>query len=268
VARQFAGASGVEVLRLDRSRLNLGDPLLVERVLGPLDFDWLINAAAFTKVDDCESQSDHAYLINGHAPGQLARLCMTKRARLIHFSTDYVFDGRSDRPYRETDEPNPLSVYGRSKLIGEREVLAADPAHLVLRLSWMFGPGRPGFPEWVLRQAATGGVRVVDDKRGCPTYSLDVASWVQWLVMGGTAPGGVLHLCNPPACSWFEFASEVLRLAGVSARLVPIPMADLAGLPAPRPDSSALDPTAFESLSGLRCRPWQEALAEHLGGKG
>jgi dTDP-4-dehydrorhamnose reductase len=264
LVRHLAADRHMAVRRLDRNQLNLADPLLVEEALAPLEFDWLINCAAYTKVDDCETQSGHAYLINGHAPGQIARLCAGKGARMIHFSTDYVFDGRSERPYTEQDVPHPINVYGRSKLMGEREVLAADPAHLIIRLSWLFGPGRPGFPEWVLRQAESGTVRVVADKRGCPTGTEDLAEWIRWLMESGRTPGGIVHLCNPPACTWYEYACEILRLARSPVRPEPIRLSDLPGLAAPRPDNSALDPGFFETLIGRPCRPWTESLAGHM----
>lgn len=267
MARRLGGDETVALTRLDRSQMNLGDERLVERVLGPLEFDWLINAAAYTKVDDCEVQSEHAMRINSWAPGLLARICREKRARMLHVSTDYVFDGRLDRPYTEEDSPNPLSVYGKSKLRGEEAVREADAAHVVMRLSWMFGRDRPGFPDWVVRQAASGRLRVVADKRGCPTYAEDAAEAVHALVNLGSPPQGVLHFCNPPACSWYEYACEVVRLSGADVTPVPIRLADLPGLPAARPDNSALDPGRLERLLGRPCRAWPIALADYFAEK-
>lgn len=265
VVRHLSGDPQLRLCRLDRNQLNIADPLQVERALAPLDFDWVVNCAAYTAVDDCENQSEHAYLINGDAAGQIAGICAAKGARMIHFSTDYVFDGTKGSAYTEGDPVNPISVYGKSKLVGERKVLAADPGHLVIRLSWLFGPGRPGFPEWVVRQAASGEIRVVNDKIGCPTYSEDVAVWLRRLLILPRLPGGVFHVCNPPATTWFEYALEVLRLTGSPVEPQPVSMNDLPGRKAARPDNSTLDTSRFESVSGLRCRPWREALADHLG---
>lgn len=265
--RRLASDPLFSVLRLDRNQLNLSDPVLVDRTLQPLEFDWLINCAAYTSVDDCEIQGGHAYLLNGHAPGQIARLCAAKGARMLHFSTDYVFDGTKAGPYVENDPANPISVYGRSKLMGEGQVLAAHPDHIVIRLSWLFGPGRPNFPEWVLRQAASGSIRVVTDKRGCPTYTEDVARWVRAVVFRPPCGGGLLHVCNPPACTWFEYATEILRLARIPAGMQAIRMEDLPGLQAPRPDNSGLDVSLFESLTGEHCRSWREAIAEYMGAR-
>ena len=265
--RCLSSHSRFSVRRLDRNQLNLSDPLLVDEILSDLEFDWLINCAAYTAVDDCENQSGHAYLLNGHAPGQVARLCAAKGARMIQFSTDYVFDGTQREAYTEEDPTNPISIYGRSKLMGERQVLAAHRDHIVIRLSWLFGPGRPNFPEWVLRQAAAGSIRVVTDKTGCPTYTEDVARWVSSLLLRPRSGGGVIHVCNPPACTWFEYASEILRLAKLPVQPEPIVMSDLRGLQAARPDNSALDVTHFESLTGQQCRPWREAIAEYIAKK-
>lgn len=266
--RHLSEDPGLSVRRYDRNQINLADPLLVDETLNKLEFDWLINCAAYTAVDDCEIQSGHAYLINGHAPGQIARICAAKGARMIQFSTDYVFDGNKGAPYTEEDEPNPISIYGRSKLIGERQVMAAHPDHIIIRLSWLFGPGRPGFPEWVIRQAASGSISVVTDKTGCPTYTEDVAVWVRALLHRPRLGGGVVHVCNPPACTWFDYASEILRLTGSPVKPKPVVMADLPGLQAARPNNSTLDVSLVEALTGMRCRPWQEAIAAHLADKG
>ena len=259
---------GLEVRRFERNELNLADDSLIGQALGVLEFDWLVNAAAYTSVDDCEAQPAHADLINGHAPGHIARLCADKGARMIHFSTDYVFDGKKTEPYTEADEPRPLSAYGRSKLLGEQLVLAASSRHVVLRISWLFGGGRPAFPEWVLRQAASGPLKVVADKRGCPTHAGEAARATRRLLALRDLSGGVLHFCHPPATTWFDYAREILRLAGRDdAEILPIAMSELPGLAAPRPDNSALDVGRCEKLTGQPCRPWREVLAAHLEGR-
>jgi dTDP-4-dehydrorhamnose reductase len=182
---------------------------------------------------------------------------------MIHFSTDYVFDGSKRDPYTEDDPPNPLSAYGRSKLLGESAVLSASHRHLVVRLSWLFGPGKPAFPEWVLREASSGTLNVVADKWACPTFSTDVARWLRPLLTHHPA-SGLLHLCNPPPCSWLEYAHGILDAARVRASLTPISLADLPGLHAPRPSYSALSVAKYQSLTGRACRPWTDALADHL----
>ncbi len=259
-------SAGHEVVALGRAQMDLADEGLVERVLGGLEFDVMVNAAACTAVDDCERDSAPAYRLNAEAPRQLAALCSRRGVRLVHFSTDYVFDGKKEEPYTEEDVPRPLSVYGHSKLAGERAVQEAGAEHLVVRLSWLFGPGRPAFPEWVLREAAARGeVPVVADKWGCPTWSVDAAQWVEALISCGA--GGVVHLCNSGVCAWNEWAEEVLRAAGSSARVVPISLADLPGLKAVRPQRSGLATGRFTALTGLMPRAWQEAVREHVEGR-
>jgi len=266
LAAAWSGDPALSVRSLGRAQINLASPAMVEETLAALEFDLLVNCAAYTAVDDCEHQPAHADLINGHVPGRIARLCADRGARMIHFSTDYVFDGTKAEPYTEGDEPNPLSAYGRSKLLGEIGIRAASPHHLVVRLSWLFGPGRPAFPEWVLREAAGGALAVVADKVACPTFSLDVARWLRPLLTVGNPATGLLHLCNAPACSWLEYAHGILDAAKLDAVLTPITLADLPGLQARRPRNSALDVSKYHFLTGHLCRPWTEALAEHLLG--
>lgn len=265
--RCFTENQDWQVRRFERNELNLSDALLIERALGEIEFDWLVNAAAYTSVDDCETQPDHANLINGHAPGQIARLCAAKGARMLHFSTDYVFDGRKTTPYTEDDEPCPISAYGRSKFLGERQVLSASEAHVVLRISWLFGGGRPAFPEWVMRQAVAGSLKVVADKRGCPTHAREAALATRRLLELESLPGGVLHFCHPPATTWFDYAQAILAETGGAAELIPIAMRDLPGLVAHRPDHSALAVGRYEQLTGQRVRPWPEVLHEYVHGK-
>ena len=265
IVAAWSADPALRVTGFGRAQANLLQPRVLDETLLPLEFDVLVNAAACTAVDDCEAQEQLAWQVNAAAPGHLARLCADKGARLVHFSTDYVFDGRTERPYTETDEPNPLSVYGRTKLLGEHKVLAASPRHLVVRLSWLFGPGRPAFPEWVLRQACTPEIRVVADKISCPTYSADVARWLRVLILRVPQAAGLFHLCNGPACSWHEWAAEILRQRALRVPLIPIALHELHGLTAARPRHSALSTAKFEALTGETCRPWQEALAEHLG---
>ena len=262
------------VRHMDRAELNIANTGRLASVLGGLDFDILINATGHTAVDDCEIDQRLANLVNGDAPGVMARAAAEKGARLVHFSTDYVFDGSSDRPYLEDDEPRPLSAYGRSKLAGETGVLAASDAHLVIRLSWLFGPGRPAFPKWVLRTALTEDrVRIVSDKSACPTYAPDLAEWLCALLdLDSPAPGGICHLCNSGICSWSEYGQWILDCAHACGLLPrrqtvePIKLADLPGLIARRPFFSALDTSRFTALTGIHPRPWREAVREHVSG--
>ncbi len=278
--RAWAEHPGFALREFTRAELNLTRPEQIEQALERVEFDVLVNAAAYTQVDDAEVQPDLALAVNARAPTILAGLCAARGARLVHFSTDYVFDGHQSRPYRESDAAAPLSAYGRSKWEGEQGVAAASPEHLILRLAWLFGPGRDAFPEWVLRQAVSHGeVRVVSDKTGSPTFSVDVPGWVEALLAPGRAAAegpwpGLFHLVNGPACSWLEYAQGVLDAAAALGWPLrcrhpsPVALASLPGLTAERPRQSALDTSRFTQCTGLRPRPWREAMAEHLSRQG
>lgn len=264
-------AGNFNLIRFGRGEMNLTNPNSFERTLGEIEFDVLINAAAYTSVDDCEFQGELPYLVNGQAPGLLAKICARRRVRMIHFSTDFVFDGQQTHPYTEEDAPKPISVYGKSKLMGEQLVCEASDEHVVVRLSWLFGPGRPGFPEWVISRAkGQEKLEVVSDKTACPTYSMDAANALLPWVMPWRRPGGIWHYCQPEACAWNEYAQHILDCAhqeGIPLRATkvsPISIAELPGLIAPRPPRSALDTAKFTAASGHPPRPWREALAEYL----
>ncbi len=270
--RAWSAHPGFDVTEFTRAELNLTRPDQIRRTLDTLEFDLLVNAAAYTQVDDAEVQPELAMAVNAHAPGLLAELCAARRARLVHFSTDYVFDGDSPRPWRETDPARPLNAYGRSKLEGEQRVAAASPDHLILRLAWLFGPGRDAFPEWVLQQAMRHpAVRVVSDKTGCPTCATDVPGWTEALLQ--TSARGIVHVVNGPACTWQEYAQGVLDAAAAlhwplhTATATPVLLSSLPGLTAARPLQSALETGKFTSLTGLTPRPWPEAMAAHLAAK-
>ena len=270
--RAWAGHSRFSVTEFPRAELNLTRLDQIQQTLDRTDFDLLINAAAYTQVDDAEVQPDLAMAVNAHAAGLLAELCAARRARMVHFSTDYVFDGQQSGPYLETDPASAINTYGRSKLEGEQRVAAASPHHLILRLAWLFGPGRDAFPEWLLQQALRQDeVRVVSDKTGSPTYSEDVPAGVEALL--AVADPGLVHLVNGPAGSWQEYGQGVLDAATVcgwplrTSRVTPVALSSLPGLTARRPVQSALDTAKFTRLTGLTPRPWPEAMADHLASK-
>ncbi len=160
----------------NHAQLDLSNLDKIREKLGAIDFDVLINAAAFTNVDLCETEPDQAFRVNAEAPGVLAEICGEKNARLIHFSTDYVFDGEKRTPYTEENEANPISVYGESKLAGEKNVLATENRHLVVRVSWVFGPDRPSFIDGMIKRAQENEkVDAIADKFSTPTYTRDIA---------------------------------------------------------------------------------------------
>jgi dTDP-4-dehydrorhamnose reductase len=219
----------------------------------------VINAAAWTDVDGAETDPDGAFRVNAMGVRHVADGCRRTGAHLLQLSTDYVFDGRLDRPYVEWDACNPLSAYGRSKRAGELEV---DPGWTVVRTSWMFGRHGHNIVKTILRLAAEGGeLRFVDDQRGCPTSAEDLAGVVARLALGRLP--GTFHVTNGGATTWFELARHVLTCAGADpARVVAITTAEL-GLPAPRPASSVLDNAALR-LSGITPLPDHREPLERL----
>jgi dTDP-4-dehydrorhamnose reductase len=241
VGRELVDVFGQGVVGLGRSQLDATDRDAVLATLTTVAPDVVVNAAAFTAVDACESEEERAFAVNAHAVGHLADACRGVGARLVQISTDYVFDGTKEGPYSEADAPNPLSVYGRSKLAGER---AAGPDALVVRTSWVFGAHGSNMVKTILRLAAEHDtLGFVDDQRGCPTSAADLASMIHRLVVEGLS--GTFHVTNAGAVSWFEFAREVLSTAGLDPdRVEPISTADMPR-PAPRPANSVLDNAAL-----------------------
>jgi dTDP-4-dehydrorhamnose reductase len=272
-----ARSTGADVVALGRDRLDLAAGAAgAEAALDAQEFDALINCAAYTRVDDAESDPAAAFAVNAAGPGWLAGFCARRGARLVQVSTDYVFDGGSRRPYREDDPPAPLNVYGASKLTGEALVRAGHPeGALVVRTASLFGvagverarAGAGGnFVETMIRVGTERGrLRVLEDVVMSPTAAADVARGILDLLRTG-APAGTYHLVNTGGASWYEFARAILAGAGVAAEVTPVP-AEEYPTPARRPAYSVLDP-GRAAAAGCRIRPWQEALAEYLAARG
>jgi len=222
----------------------------------------IINCAAFTWVDRCESERETALAINGDAVTNVVAAADRVGARLIQISSDYVFDGKAGASYREDAPTAPLSVYGESKLRGEHAALRY-PRALVVRASWLFGPGGPNFVTTIGRLLRAGGSppRVVDDQVGCPTFPPFLARALWDLAASET--GGMIHYCNRDAISWFGFAEEIARCLAPDARIVPVATAEFSR-PAPRPAYSVLDTQRFESAVGRPVEPWISGLTSYL----
>ena len=254
----------------DRAQLDLADFDRVRRRLSDVDFDVLINAAAFTNVDLCEKEPEQAFRTNAEAPRVLAEICRDKNARLIHFSTDYVFDGEKGEPYIEEDEARPISVYGRSKREGETKVLAIQERHLVVRVSWVFGPDRPSFIDAMIKCAREKEhIEAIADKFSTPTYTRDIAKMLPRFFDVDVA-GGILHIANAGECSWQEYAQFALdscRSLGLplKAKAVgAIKLNDMKKWVARRPVYSVLSTAKYISLTGTTPRNWRDALGEYL----
>jgi dTDP-4-dehydrorhamnose reductase len=222
----------------------------------------LINLAAMTDVDGCEDRGETAGMINSDGPAVLAELCRLHKTRLIHFSTDYVFDGEKDSPYEEEDQPNPMSVYGATKLAGERRVLEILPSSVIVRAQWIYGHGGDNFISKVVRIARqTGAARVVNDQRGSPTYAKDLAWPIKGLIEKNAA--GIYHVANSGSCTWFEFAKEVFSLLHMDVPLTPLASSSL-DRKARRPRCSVFDCSKILNVTGVAMRPWKAALKEYL----
>lgn len=248
------------VTALDHARLDVSDRDAVLQAMGSIRPDVVVHTAAWTAVDACEADPDRAMAVNALGTRHVAEGARQVGAHVCYISTDYVFDGRASKPYNEWDEPNPLSVYGRSKLAGEHEL---DPEHAVVRTSWVCGRHGANFVHTVLRMAGEGGpLRFVDDQRGCPTFTTDLAEAVCSLALSRRP--GVFHMTNQGATTWFGFAQAIMAAAGHDpGRAEPVTTDALVPRrPAPRPANSVLDNSALR-LSGLPAlRPWREPLGQ------
>lgn len=245
-----------------RAEVDVGDPAVVAAALAASGARLVINCAAFTRVDDCEHEADAARRINDLAVGTVAAACAHAGARLVHLSTDYVFDGESAAPYGEEATPAPLSVYGASKLAGEARALAHADA-LVVRTSAVFGRGGANFVDTIAARLRQSGepLRVVADQVTCPTYAPFLARAL--LDLGESAATGRIHYRNREAVSWFELARAVARELGSGRGIEPVPTAEYPR-PARRPRRSVLAVERFEAICGRRVEPWSDGLREHL----
>jgi len=267
LAREYA--RDFEVTSFARRQLDLGQLDRVRSALAGTKFELLINCAALTNVDYCESHREEAVLVNAEAPRLLAEIANEKSAKLVHFSTDYVFDGKKSDPYAERDKAVPLSVYGESKLEGERRVLEVSSNNLAVRLSWVFGPDKPSFIDQIIQRAREDDVvTAVADKFSAPTYTIDVVSWLRLAI--DKSANGILHLANNGGCSWQEWAQyaiDVCRSLGIplkAERIGTVSLADMKNFVARRPVHTVLSTAKFAALTGVKPRHWRDAVAEYI----
>ena len=250
---------GAEVLAADRSRADLRDTGGTAALAARFGARAVYNCGAYTDVDGCESNPDLAMEVNGRAPDRLAA-ALPSDCRLVHVSTDYVFDGRGRRPYREGDATAPQTVYGRSKLRGERGVL--DAGGLVVRTSWVFGPEGRNFVSAIASRIGQGEpLRVVSDQVGCPTYAPYLARALVDLSSAGAS--GIVHYCNAPATSWHGFAHAIADALGLNVPITPTLSSELTR-PAVRPAYSVLDTARFEALTDREVEGWRPGLDDYF----
>ncbi|MBE0500015.1 MAG: dTDP-4-dehydrorhamnose reductase [Desulfuromonadales bacterium] len=270
-----AADSAAKVICLDLPEFDITDRVAVLHTIEELCPDVIINCAAYTQVDKCETEEALAFRVNGEGPGFLAEAAKECDAVLVHISTDYVFAGDSGTPYREDDPVGPLSVYGRSKLKGERAIIASGLLrYFILRTSWLYGPGGPNFVETVLRLAAEREeLRIVSDQIGSPTYTGDLARAIFALLQksddGRGSIYGIYHFSGDGACSWYDFASVIVaraQAAGIPLRvktITPITTADYP-LPAIRPAYSVFNKSKYQTAVAANIPQWQQSLQIYL----
>jgi dTDP-4-dehydrorhamnose reductase len=254
-----------EVIATDHSTLDLADAGAIRRVVREARADVILNAAAYTAVDRAEIEPQIALQVNGVAPGVLADEAKRSSALLIHYSTDYVFDGVKGSPYVEADPPNPLNAYGRSKLEGERRIAASGCRHLILRTSWVYGSSGQNFLLTMLRLAREGRpIRVVNDQHGAPTSNLMIAAATAnaiRAVLVDPKLEGLYHMTAQGRTTWCGFACEIFKALGIAAEVTPI-RTDEYPTPARRPANSVLDNARLNQRFGIRMPSWQAGLAE------
>ena len=247
---------GYEVVALSRGELDVVDHGAVDRAVENHSPKLVVNAAAYTDVDGCETETETAYAVNALGPRNLALSCERRGCELLHVSTNYVFDGRAGRPYEPFDPPNPISAYGRTKLAGEEYVRNLSSRWYVVRSAGVYGRGH-NFVRTMLRVAKERDtLKVKDDEFISPTYARDLAEGIAEVIEAGLY--GLYHLTNSGTCSWYEFSCEIFSLSGVEVEVVPIPASEYP-LPAPRPANGVLSALGSPSL-----RHWREALADYL----
>lgn len=255
-----------ELLATDIEELDIANADLVEKTIQQFRPDLIINCAAYTKVDDCETKKELAFAVNGGGPANLARAAAQIGAKLVHFSTDYIFDGTKNKPYLENDPPHPINVYGRSKLEGEQIVRKQTDNHLIIRTQWLYGEGGNHFVKTILKLAKErDSIKVVNDQFGSPTWTEDLADAAIELIKKDCT--GTYHIVNSGKCSWYDFACQIIKEAELNTKVIPCTTAEFPRL-AKRPAYSVLSTEKVEMLLRKHLSHWQVALRFFLNDLG
>lgn len=262
--------SGVRTTVLSRAEADFTDPSAIENAVLKADaVDVVVNAAAYTAVDRAEQEEAIAYRVNAESVEAMARACAARGVPLIHVSTDYVYDGAKPGPYVETDATAPLNAYGRTKLAGENRIRDHLPAHVIVRTSWVYSASGRNFMTTMLRLGQERDeVRVVEDQHGAPTSAHELAQAIAAIarqITGPAAQFGTYHYADAGETSWYGFAAEIFRQAGLKAKVLPIPASQYP-TPARRPANSRLDATKISRIFGIHPPAWQASLARVLAG--
>ena len=253
--------TGDEVLAMGSRDVDIRNEAKVSEIVEKARPDWVVLAAAYTDVDGCESHRELAFSVNRDGAVKVGEAARKAGAKLIFLSSDYVFDGKKTSPYELDDKRNPQSVYGHSKAEAEVQLLEILPNCCIARTSWVFGVDGRCFPDTILRLAANRpALDVVNDQRGCPTYTVDLARGIIQLCRKNAS--GIVHVTNAGDCSWFEFALEIIKGAGLATQVRPVSSQQMAR-PAPRPAYSVLSATSLRRY-GIELPGWKDALGRYL----
>ncbi len=258
-AASIFSSAGYEVYQATRANFDITNAAQVEKFFSDKVFDFVVNSAAYTKVDDAEKEQEQAFAVNAVGAKNVAEAAAQKNIPVIFISTDYVFDGTKNSLYLPTDFVNPQTVYGSSKLAGEENVKAVNPRHYIVRTSWLYGRYGKNFVDTMLNLAKTQpSLKVVNDQFGCPTSTHDLAQGLLKL-MSGNYPFGTYQICGSGVTSWYDFARKIFEISKLDIVVEPVKTEEFPR-PAKRPKYSAMDNQGF-------CRDWQSALQEYLKSK-
>lgn len=260
------GFRGYRFLFVSKEELNIADASAIEKYFSVHTIDLCINCAAYTAVDKAESDEEAAFLINATAVAALATVCNKNNTQLIHISTDYVFDGKATEPYKETDNTNPVSVYGKSKLQGEELAIQHAPSTIIIRTAWVYSSFKANFVKTMLRlMKEKESINVVSDQFGCPTYAADLATAILQIIASGKCNKnpGIYHYSNTGITNWYEFAVAIKELTGSSCIVDPITTAQYPTA-AKRPAYSVLNTSKITATFGLVVPAWKESLKRCL----
>ena len=252
----------------DRKKLDITDYKNLKQVLQQLKPDYCLNFAAYTRVDEAENQQKKAYEINAIAPGNLAGLTADMGISLIHISTDYVFDGKKKTPYREEDEPNPVNVYGKSKLEGEKKIIQNSDDYFIIRTAWLYSENSQNFFNTIIKLAREKSVlKVVADQKGTPTLTYDLLDFIIYLINNKDKQSGIYHYSGKGEASWFDFARAIMDNLGIKKEIVPVTTREFV-MKAPRPSYSVLDKQKIISKWNYIPPDWKESLKNWIKNKG
>jgi dTDP-4-dehydrorhamnose reductase len=251
-----------QVLGVDIEECDITDQKETLNTLLRMKPSWVINAAAYTQVDQCETNSEQAFKVNAEAVSNLALACKEINTKLLHVSTDYVFDGKTKNPYREEDPVNPLSVYGNSKCQGEAAVQDLLDDFIIVRTGGLYGKRGVNFVNTIVKMAQERDeLRVVNDQWMSPTCTIDLSMAIGTLVQ--LSARGIFHIVNSGFCTWYEFACKIVAITDSPCRVVPISSDEL-DRPAPRPAFAVLNCSKYSEVTGMKLKPWEDALNDYL----